>query len=417
MNAEDSEILARRVKELSTLVELHGALAGASGLNEILNLAVDRIRSILHFSPATTTVLLLNAQKDRLYLEAGVGIDPREMGTYVLRSTEIDASHFERLFGRREPLLIPDLAVFPGVARLLIRKDLSSFFVFPLATEEEALGLVTVGALEPCSLAPRAVHRLGDMSRTIALHVRRALLLEQARGEAENLRRVSRTKSELLASASHELKTPLTSLRGAVELLCDPEARTAPQDRSRLMDIALSNIDYLARLIDDMLDMSRLDVGAIRLRREPMRIDELVTQVLSSFAGSGREKQLALTMKAVPQPVVIRADRDGLRRVLVNLVDNAIKYTPPGGAITVSIQDDEEEVEVSVRDTGIGIAPADHQRVFEQYVRVGADPREHGAGLGLAIVKSIVEAHHGSIRVESALGEGSRFSFRLPKHP
>lgn len=413
--AEEAGPLIERVGELSLLIELHRALDGASDLAEILNLAVQKIRSCLPFPAATTTILLLNSQKDRLYLEAGVGLDTQQMGKYVLRSTDVDARHFEKLFGRKEPLLIPDLTSAPEVSRLLIRKDLKSFFVFPLADKEEILGLLTISTQEPCSPPARVVRLVAEMTQALVLHFHQIHLLESLRTQLEQLKRVNRTKSEFIANASHELKTPLTSLRGAVELLCDPEVPKTPENQARLAEIALSNADYLSRLINDMLDLSRLDIGTVRLEREPVPVDEIVEEVASSFTGLAQERGLSISAERPAAPLVVKADRDGLRRVLVNLVDNAIKFSTPGGTIALTVRDAGKEILVCVADTGIGIDPADQERIFEEYVQLGTVRHRGGTGLGLAIVKGIVEAHHGKVGVESRVGEGSRFYFSLPK--
>jgi signal transduction histidine kinase len=165
-----------------------------------------------------------------------------------------------------------------------------------------------------------------------------------------------------------------------------------------------------------MLDISRLDTGAVRLQREPVPLNEIVEEVASSFGGLAQDRGLSIRVERLEIPIMVKADRDGLRRILVNLVDNAIKFNTPGGRVLLSTRDEGDEAVVCVEDTGVGIDPADHQRVFEEYVQLGTVRHRGGSGLGLAIVKGIVEAHHGRVWVDSRTGEGSRFYFSLPKN-
>jgi len=230
--------------------------------------------------------------------------------------------------------------------------------------------------------------------------------------ELESLERLRR---ELVANVSHELKTPISALRAHLENLLDG---VEEPDRETLQ-VMLSQSERLSRLVDQLLDLSRLESGELPLRREGVPLRGLVAEVLSEVevVRSGREVRVEDRVPDDIPPVF--ADRERLHQVLFNLLDNAVRLTPPGGEVVVSAHRVDGRCEVSVADTGPGI-PAEHlPRLFERFYRVDtARSREDGGtGIGLAIARSVVEAHGGRIRAESEVGKGSVFTFDLPVAP
>jgi signal transduction histidine kinase len=230
--------------------------------------------------------------------------------------------------------------------------------------------------------------------------------------ELESLERLRR---ELVANVSHELKTPISALRAHLENLLDGVAEPDPET----LQVMLSQSERLSRLVDQLLDLSRLESGELPLRREGVPLGRLVAEVLSEVevVRSGRAVRVEDRVPEDMPPVF--ADRERLHQVLFNLLDNAVRLTPPGGEVVVSAHRVDGRCEVSVADTGPGI-PAEHlPRLFERFYRVDpARSREDGGtGIGLAIARSVVEAHGGRIRAESQVGKGSVFTFDLPVAP
>jgi two-component system, OmpR family, phosphate regulon sensor histidine kinase PhoR len=230
-----------------------------------------------------------------------------------------------------------------------------------------------------------------------------------------DLRKLERVRRDFVANVSHEFKTPLTAIQGFAETLLSG-AMDDPQNRVRFLQIILEHSRRLARLTDDLLELSKMDADRLDLEVDRLSVFQLVESCVETTERPATEKHLRVSVN-LPQSVPdIAGDRRRLAEVLQNLLDNAIQYTPPGGEIVVSASSDPEEVTFTVSDTGIGIPQVDQPRIFERFYRVDvARSREvGGTGLGLSIAKHLVEAHGGRIWVESEVGRGSQFHFTVP---
>jgi two-component system phosphate regulon sensor histidine kinase PhoR len=238
--------------------------------------------------------------------------------------------------------------------------------------------------------------------------------------DVTELRRLEQVRTEFVANVSHELRTPLTAIHGYLETLLGGALEEREHAR-RFLEIVFRHTERLGRLLDDLTDLSNIELGRIALRLEPVRLDEVVDSALAIIAPKAEAGRVTLASDLAPDLGPVSADRDRLAQVLINLVDNAVKYTPEGGRVTVSARAGADgRVEVAVADTGIGIPPADLPRVTERFYRVDkARSRElGGTGLGLAIVKHLVLAHGGELRIESEPGRGTTVRVTLAsRHP
>lgn len=230
------------------------------------------------------------------------------------------------------------------------------------------------------------------------------------------LRQLERIRSDFVANVSHEIKTPVTAIHGFAETLVDG-ACLDPERAMEFSRIIYRESERLHRIVSELLDLARIESGQVSLELVPTDIVQVVQETVHSLDHRAQKADLKLETEGAEAPVWARADKDRLQQVLVNLIVNAINNTPAGGEITVTVRKECDEVKVAVTDTGRGIAPEVLPRIFERFYRVDkARSREAGGtGLGLAIVKHIVEAHGGSIRVESEPGRGSIFTLYLPK--
>jgi PAS domain S-box-containing protein len=215
-------------------------------------------------------------------------------------------------------------------------------------------------------------------------------------------------KSEFVSTVSHDLRGPLTLMRGYTTMLSNVGA--VNEQQQELQEKVLRSVDRMTKLVDDLLDLGRIETG-IGLTLEPVALTEILQDVLSNYRPQALNKQVTLEVDLSPNMELVHADPMLIRQAIANLVDNGIKYTEPGGRVIVSAEQVDGRQIIQVKDTGVGIAPADQPRLFEKFFRVG---EAKGSGLGLAIVKSIVEQHHGRVSVDSRLGSGSRFTIAFP---
>jgi signal transduction histidine kinase len=232
--------------------------------------------------------------------------------------------------------------------------------------------------------------------------------------DVTDLRRLETMRRDFVANVSHELKTPLTSIAGYAETLVG-ETPDGPTTR-RFLEVILGNARRMHRLVDDLLDLSRIESGGWLPAPESVDVADTAAEVLENFADRARAGGVTLQVEVPPDAAPLVADPQAVRQILTNLIDNALRYTPPGGRVSIASWRDHHDTMIEVRDTGSGI-PAEHlPRLFERFYRVDASRSraEGGTGLGLAIVKHLVEAHGGICTAESALGQGTVIRIRIP---
>lgn len=229
-------------------------------------------------------------------------------------------------------------------------------------------------------------------------------------------RQLEKMRTEFVANVTHELRTPLTAIQGFAETLLDG-ALDDPDAARHFVGIIKQESESLARLIEDLLDLSHIESGKWKMYREPIQVAHLVQETVERMGPQAQEKGITLEVHVPAELPEITGDPRRLSQVLLNLMSNALKYTPSGGTVSVRAWEEDRWVRVSVADTGVGIPKADLPRVFERFYRVdkARSRATGGTGLGLSIAKHIVEAHGGSITVESDVGQGATFTFSLPK--
>ncbi|MGH9347460.1 MAG: ATP-binding protein [Vicinamibacterales bacterium] len=239
--------------------------------------------------------------------------------------------------------------------------------------------------------------------------------LVEARGERDRARRDSHTKNEFLAMLAHELRNPLGAIRSAVGVLECADARDVPATRAR--EVIARQVAHLSHLIDDLLDVERVASGKIRLDRHPLEMAETVRQAVASFTGNaGLDRHIEISA----EPVWIDGDAVRLEQIVANIVTNAVKYTPPGGRIRVTLGGDGDDAVLRVADTGFGIAPELLPTIFDMFVQGERtlDRAQGGLGIGLTLVRRLVELHGGTVVASSGgAGQGSTFTVRLPQAP
>jgi signal transduction histidine kinase len=269
---------------------------------------------------------------------------------------------------------------------------------------------------KPINLA-EVLTRVYNMLEVRLLHIEtknNGKVLEQT---VARLKEVERLKNGFLSTVSHELRTPLTSIRGSLGLLASGAVGALSGEVLEIVAVAERNAVRLMALINDILDLERLDTGTIELQFAPVPVASILRRAMESLPAS--QQRHAFTVEAPAVSPVMWADADRIVQVVVNLLSNAVKFSPPGGVVTIGVAQGESWVEFRVTDRGRGVPVAYHRAIFERFRQVEtSDAREKGGtGLGLAICKSIIEQHGGTIGVESEEGRGSTFWFRVATAP
>jgi len=265
------------------------------------------------------------------------------------------------------------------------------------------------GAEGPRFLLPRATPLYGESGGVDAA----AVVLQ----DVTRLLRFDELKNDLVATVAHEIRTPLTSLRMAIHLCAEEVAGPLSERQADLIHAARGDCERLQGIVDDLLDLSRIQSGAVELVRRPAPVRHLVEEAARAVRGAAAEAGIHLEVEAPEPEAEALVDQERLGLVLVNLLSNAVRHTPAGGRVTITAAQDGAGWRFQVSDTGVGIAPEYHERIFEKYFRVPGQPRGGSVGLGLFLAREIVRAHGGVIEVESAPGAGSRFTFTVPAAP
>jgi len=231
----------------------------------------------------------------------------------------------------------------------------------------------------------------------------------------KKLKELDRLKNDFVSMVSHELKTPLTAMKTSSEFLRESECNR--DIKEEMLDLIIRNIDRQARMVDDLLDISRIESGKMKFIPEDVNIKEIIEIALHNVQKHAKDKSINIMVNCPEDVAVIRTDKDKLIRVFVNLLTNAIKFTPEEGEVTIIVEDHENHLQTSIKDNGIGISREKRDKIFDKFYQVDstATRKAGGTGLGLAIIKGIIDGQGGNIYLESETGKGSTFTFRLPK--
>ena len=325
------------------------------------------------------------------------------------------ASHSVDPISLRE--ITESLSTLPeGVSRTMIDDSDRTVLVLPIASLGDPGRLVVVSGPFTPGFGTDEMRRVQQFMSAVVAALDRARLLERIKQANTNLSEANRHKSVFLASMSHELRTPLNAILGFSELLIDAnEGQFPPATRKRFLEQIHSSGKHLLGLINDILDLSKIEAGQMELRVQQITVAEIVTQVAATVEPLAAQKKIELRV-AEDSAGDITADAGKVKQMLLNLVSNAVKFTPEGGAVTISARRLDSTIELAVTDTGIGIAKEDQDRIFHEFQQVdsGVGRSQPGTGLGLTLTRRFARLHGGDVRLESLPGQGSVFTISLP---
>jgi GAF domain-containing protein len=411
--------LAQSVEELQALGEVGRAVSSTLDLPTVLATIVARAVQLSGTSGGV--VYEYDQARQEFALRASHRIEEELVEVLQSRPVRLGEGATGQAALRRAPVEVPDTVDDPELqigqlARTTLnRLGYRSILGIPLLLEREILGALTVFRREPGSFPPETVNLLQSFATQSTIAIHNARLFREIEAKSRELEVASRHKSQFLANMSHELRTPLNAILGYTELLIDGiYGELAPKAGDVMARIDRSG-KHLLGLINDVLDLSKIEAGQLELALADYSLAEVVHAVVTQVESLAAEKRLILQATIAPDLPAGRGDERRLAQVLLNLVGNAIKFTEVGSVRIVAHRDGDAFV-VSVADTGPGIAEADRQRIFEEFQQADSSStrKKGGTGLGLSIAKRIVELHGGRIWVESTVGRGSVFSFRVP---
>jgi signal transduction histidine kinase len=286
----------------------------------------------------------------------------------------------------------------------------------PLLREDRILGGLVVARKAPGAFPPNVVALVRTFASQSALAIQNARLYREIEDKSQQLELASQHKSDFLASMSHELRTPLNAIIGFSEVLLERMFGDLNDKQAEYLQDVLTSGQHLLSLINDILDLSKVEAGQMELEVSSFSLREALENGLTIVKERAARHGIGLSLEVEPDLDLIEADERKVKQVVFNLLSNAVKFTPDGGRVAVTARCVDGVVEIAVRDTGIGIATEDLPKVFDEFRQVGQGlARAEGSGLGLALARRFVELHGGRIWVESTPGQGSTFSFTLPQ--
>jgi len=374
---------------------------------------IDTLQKIVQHAGAllevdNCAISLLDAEKNTL-MTLATSEEPDGNPRRIHFQTSEDMASW--VAAHREALISNDVSLDPRYKQLSPSPK-GSLASVPLIDRHDFIGTLTIRSAETDAFSPDQLHMLAIFAEQALLAIVLARQAELARRE------VSRVKANFLSMITHELRSPLNAINGYLDLILAGIAGELNEQQREFVQRARAGSEHLFSLIEDLLLLSRADTGQLRLNREMISFPAIVSNAIEELELVARDSGITTKVEIASDFPLIYADAVRMQQVLRNLLNNALRFTPPGGNVTISTQtsEDQQQVEVRVRDTGYGIAPEHQKRIFERFYQVPlADvSRSSGQGLGLAIVKIIVELHGGQVTVESKPGEGSVFKFTLP---
>ncbi|MBI2206648.1 MAG: GAF domain-containing protein [Candidatus Rokubacteria bacterium] len=409
--------LTRSVDELTALGEVSRAVSSTLDLETVLTTIVTRANELCGTDGAGIYEFDVTAGAFRLRATKNFSDE------LIEASRTAPLRHGEGIMGRlaetRQPMQIPDITVEGAyqsrVRDILIRNGYRALLSVPLLRDEDLIGALTVGRQTAGEFPAGIVDLLRTFASQSSLAIQNARLFHELEIKSRELEVASRHKSEFLASMSHELRTPLNAVIGFSDVLLEQMFGEVNDKQAEYLRDILASGKHLLSLINDILDLSKIEAGRMELDLTEFDLPLAIDNALTLMRERASRRGIALQHAVDERLGEIRADERKVKQVLLNLLSNAVKFTPEGGRIDVRAALADGTVEISVTDTGIGIAPADHTAVFEEFRQVGrADRKAEGTGLGLALCRKFVELHGGRIWLKSEVGHGSTFTFTLP---
>ncbi|MBI5124539.1 MAG: GAF domain-containing sensor histidine kinase, partial [Candidatus Omnitrophica bacterium] len=383
----------RRYYRLKTAYSIAREVSSVPGIEDCLKALVNRISS--YMAVKIVSVMFIDKDKRRLIVKVAKGLDEEVIKE---ANTQIGEGVAGWVGRTGEPLLVKDITKDPRfVKRSESRYYNNSLLSVPLKTRDKVSGIINVN-----NKISRDIFRTYDLELLKTIADIAAPVIENARLE-EEIKKVDRSKYDLVSNVSHELRTPLATINEALSVILDGLAGPVNEKQKRYLEMSKKSVARLSRLTEEFLESAKRERARLDIKRNLFNITDVAKNVVESLSVLAKEKRIVLEGIIPDKKVEIWGDPDKLNQVIINLVDNAIKYNKPYGKVAVSMDENESSVTISVSDTGMGIPKEELDKIFNRFYRVEKNIKDEipGTGLGLSIVKDIINMHKGEISVES----------------
>ena len=434
LSTNNSE-LAKSLYQLDVLYNTSTGLAGSLDKQKLINIMIDGLEKSLSFSLSSTLVFNDEHNID-LIINSLYAVSPRLEHSLKLRAILSYRALFDK---KRIPydININDIKVIKNIKHPLEEYDLNILkfdnLFAPINVGEKFFGLIEV--FREADFSQEDTTCFQTLARQVSLPLENASLYDEIKKTNIKLEKLERLKSEFISIVSHELRTPLTAIKNSLEICLSGKAGEVSSIMDKFLNMAQRNVTRLSGIINDLLDLSKVEAGKMDFKFEKANINTPVEFIKNTFENVAKDKNITLTLEKDDNIARTYYDNQRIEQVMSNLVSNAIKFTNENGNIiikteNISLKDIdrtklagienvsfyENYIKVSVKDSGIGIAPEDQKKVFDQFQQIenSLNRKNGGTGLGLPIAKQLIEAHKGFIWVESELNRGTTFSFVIP---
>ena len=407
--------LGRSVSELRALGEVSQAVNSTLDLETVLSTIVAK--AVQLSGTEAGAIYGYDEQAHEFRLRATYGMDQSLIDALTQRHIGLDDPNVAPVFAQREPVQVADLReeAASELNKIALDAGYRARMVSPLMRGEDIVGMLAVRRRTPGEFARNTIDLIKTFAAQSALAIQNARLFREIEEKSRELAEASQHKSQFLANMSHELRTPLNAILGYTELMADGAYGEPSEKMLGILKRLEANGKHLLGLINDVLDLSKIEAGQLVLELSDYCIQDIAQTVRSTLEPLAADKRLGFKVEVAPQLPPGHGDGRRLTQVLINLVGNAIKFTD-AGEVAIKAEAHNGSFHVSVRDTGPGISSADQARLFQEFQQAdnAITKKKGGTGLGLAISKRIIEMHGGKIWVESQPGQGSTFTFTLP---
>ena len=407
--------LGRSVGELQALGEVSQAVNSTLDLETVLSTIVAK--AVQLSGTETGAIYGYDEQAREFRLRATYGMDQGLIDALMQRHIGLDEPNIASAFAQREPTQVADLReeAASDLNEIILRAGYRARMVAPLLGGEDIVGMLVVRRRTPGEFAKNTVDLIKTFAAQSALAIQNARLFHEIEDKSRQLAEASQHKSQFLANMSHELRTPLNAILGYTELMVDGAYGEPSEKMMGILKRLEANGKHLLGLINDVLDLSKIEAGQLVLELSDYSVQDIAQTVRGTLEPLAADKKLAFKVEMAGELPPGHGDGRRLTQVLINLVGNAIKFTD-AGEVAIKAEANNGSFNVSVRDTGPGISAADQAKLFQEFQQAdnAITKKKGGTGLGLAISKRIIEMHGGKIWVESQPGQGSTFSFTLP---